>query len=117
MNDVRNQGDLSDYTEEVLAVLGLRVTDRYNGEFLDDPATITDASIPVPVSCSSTGGPEGATCNLATSADAVISDITREGQRGVWGLGEVQVYDGGADGDADTTGDNTLFAVQGAFTP
>jgi hypothetical protein len=27
------------------------------------------------------------------------------------------VFDGGADGDADTTGDNTLFAVQGAFTP
>ena len=43
--------------------------------------------------------------------------LTTEGQRAVWELGQVQVYDGGADGDADTTGDNTLFAVQGTFTP
>jgi hypothetical protein len=35
----------------------------------------------------------------------------------VWGLGQVKVYDGGADGDADTTGDNTLFEVQGLFAP
>jgi hypothetical protein len=29
----------------------------------------------------------------------------------------VSVYDGGADGDADTTGDNTLFMVQGVAVP
>jgi hypothetical protein len=29
----------------------------------------------------------------------------------------VRVYDGGADGLASTTGDNTLFAVQGVFAP
>ena len=117
LSDIRNQVGLSDYTGELLAVLGLRITDRYNGELLDDPATGTDASIPIAVPCSSTTGPEGATCNLTTTADAVISEVTREGQRSVWELGEVQVYDGGSDGDADTTGDNTLFAVQGLFTP
>ena len=31
--------------------------------------------------------------------------------------GQVQVYDGGADGDADTPGDNTLFLSQGVFVP
>ena len=41
----------------------------------------------------------------------------REGKRAVWGLGSVQVFDGGSDGDADTTGDNTLFEVQGLFAP
>jgi hypothetical protein len=41
----------------------------------------------------------------------------QEGKRTVWGLGQVQVFDGGADGDADTAGDNTLFAVQGLYAP
>jgi hypothetical protein len=27
------------------------------------------------------------------------------------------VYDGGSDGDADTTGNNTLFMTQGLFAP
>ena len=44
-------------------------------------------------------------------------DVVREGKRAVWGLGQVQVFDGGADGDADTAADNTLFAVQGLFAP
>jgi hypothetical protein len=30
---------------------------------------------------------------------------------------EMQVYDGGPDEDADTAGDNALFAVQGIFVP
>jgi hypothetical protein len=40
-----------------------------------------------------------------------------EGKRAVWQIGQVQVYDGGADGNANTTGDNTLFLTQGLFTP
>jgi hypothetical protein len=43
--------------------------------------------------------------------------VVSEGKRTIWGLDQVQVYDGGADGDADTPGDNTLFAVQGLFAP
>jgi hypothetical protein len=69
------------------------------------------------IGCAATPGATGGDCNVATSADAVLSDLVREGQRGIWRLGQAQVFDGGADGDADTTGDNTLFAVQGAFTP
>jgi hypothetical protein len=40
-----------------------------------------------------------------------------EAKRSVWELGQVRVDDGGADSDADTTGDNTLFMVQGLFVP
>jgi hypothetical protein len=40
-----------------------------------------------------------------------------EGRRGIWRLGQVQLDDGGADGDADTTGDNTVFVTQGLFVP
>jgi hypothetical protein len=32
-------------------------------------------------------------------------------------LGQVQVYDGGTDGSASTTADNTLFMDQGGFIP
>ena len=44
-------------------------------------------------------------------------ELAREGKRAVWDISQIQVFDGGADGDADTAGDNTLFAVQGTFAP
>jgi hypothetical protein len=117
ITDVRNKADLTDYTGELRAVLGLRITDRYNGSPPDGPGTASDTLLSFNVPCSATGEPEGATCNIATTADAVTGDVVREGKRAVWGLGQVLVFDGGSDGDADTTGDNTLFAVQGLFAP
>jgi acyl-homoserine-lactone acylase len=117
LTDVRKASDLTDYTGELSLVLGLRTTDRDNGLSLEDPATAVDSPLRLTVPCAATSGVEGGACNLATTADAVMADLTKEGQRAVWGLGQVQVYDGGSDGDADTTGDNTLFAVQGTFTP
>jgi beta-propeller repeat-containing protein len=117
LNDIRNQGDLSDYTGELRFVLGLRITDRYNGDSLDKPATAADTVFGFDVSCAGTAGPEGSDCNLATTADAITTDIARERQRAIWELSQVQVFDGGADGDADTAGDNTLFAVPGLFAP
>jgi hypothetical protein len=115
--DVRKQSDLSDYTGELEALLTLRITDRYNGGGLEDPATTSDTPFAVTVPCAATPGPEGATCSVSTTADAVMGGVVREGVRSVWGLGQVQIYDGGSDGDAGTTADNTLFAVQGAFAP
>jgi hypothetical protein len=40
-----------------------------------------------------------------------------EGKRSVWALRQVQVSDGGEDGQALTTGDNTPFMKQGIFVP
>jgi glucose/arabinose dehydrogenase len=121
LSDVRRKSDLLDYTGELRALLNLRITDRYNGPGQDTPATTADASFPFTVACSTTGPPSdttiGSDCNLTSSADAVMADSVREGRRSIWELGQVQVFDGGADGMAATTGDNTLFAVQGAFLP
>jgi hypothetical protein len=39
-----------------------------------------------------------------------------EGHRTSWQLSQMQVMDGGPDGDVDTA-DNTLFARQGIFAP
>jgi alpha-beta hydrolase superfamily lysophospholipase len=119
LTDVRRSSDLSDYTGELRAVLGLRITDRMNGDgtLTNEGGTATDVPLSFNVPCSATPGPEGGTCTLATTADAVLAGMVKEGQRAVWELKEVQLYDGGADGDADTAGDNELFAVPGLFAP
>jgi WD40 repeat protein len=117
ITDVRNRQTLADYTGELRASFGLRLTDRLNGPVSVQPATALDTTFGFSFSCAATGAGIGASCSAATSADAVTPGITPEFKRAVWQLGQVRVYDGGADGDADTTGDNTLFAEQGLFVP
>jgi hypothetical protein len=122
ITDVKNQGSFTDYEGELRFVPTLRITDRFNGvtgaPTQDEPATTMDVPLPFTVACTATDGPAGATCNVSTTADAVTGgNVAQEGKRAIWELGQVEVFDGGSDGDADTTGDNTLFAVQGLFTP
>jgi hypothetical protein len=118
ITDVRNLSDLTDYVGELRTSIGLRLTDRFNGPTGGSPATSIDTSFGFSFSCSPTSSTSiGSTCSMATTADAVMPGVVREGKRAVWGLGQVRVYDGGADGDADTAGDNTLFATQGPFVP
>ena len=59
----------------------------------------------------------GSTCTASTTADALSAGMVTEGTRAVWMLGPIDVYDGGVDGVAATTGDNTLFMRQGLFVP
>ena len=117
LTDVRNQGDLTDYTGELRYVLALRITDRENGDELEYPATASDVTLSFSTPCAATAGPEGGTCSLSTTADAVLPGVVKEGERAVWALGDLQVFDGGSDGDGDTTADNTLFAEPGLFVP
>ena len=112
-----------DYTGEVQLRIELRITDRYNGSTAaggSDQAT-GDKTLEVTVPCgvSPTPNTVGSSCALATTADAVYGDpsTVKEGVRTVWGLGQAQVYDGGADGDVETPTGNTLFAKQGLFVP
>jgi hypothetical protein len=58
----------------------------------------------------------GSTCQVSTYVDAVTPGSVPESKRGNWEVGQVQVLDGGPDGQAATPG-NTLFAVQGVFIP
>ena len=117
IRDVR-KNDLTDYTGELRVNPVLRITDRYNGVTQTRPATTTDVAFPIDVPCTATGvGDIGSTCALVTTADALQPGAVLESRRTVWGIGTLQVYDGGADGDGATTGDNTLFLTQGAFLP
>jgi hypothetical protein len=50
---------------------------------------------------------------IAFGSSAIVAS-----QRAIWRLnGDVKLYDGGADGVASTTADNTLFAAGGLFAP
>lgn len=70
------------------------------------------------VPCAATAdGTVGSTCSVLTSANSVLPNAVVEGKRSIWEIGQVQVFDGGADGVASTTGDNTAFMTQGLFVP
>jgi hypothetical protein len=118
ITDVRNQGDLSDYTGELQASFGVRITDRYNLPSKSDAATVEDLQFAFTIPCAATAGSTdiGGSCSLTTSADAVTPGVIRESTRTIWQLDQAHVFDGGADGDVDTA-PNTLFAVQGVFVP
>jgi hypothetical protein len=79
---------------------------------------VTDIAFGFTIPCAITSDPDtGGACTLNTTADALYPGAIVEGRRAIWQLGALEVYDGGADDDADTAGDNTLFMKQGIFVP
>jgi hypothetical protein len=116
VSDVYESGAASDYVGELRVRTPLQITDRFNNP--GDVATVTTQSLEATVPCAATvDATTGATCNLLTTVESLIPGAVPEGKRSVWALGQVQVDDGGADGDADTAADNTPFMVQGVFVP
>jgi sugar lactone lactonase YvrE len=116
LTDVRNAGDLSDYTGDVSAQFVVRRTDKESQPFNSTPGTMVDRIFAFDATCAPTAGPEGATCSAQTTADALVPSTVQEGRRAIWELGQARVFDGGPDGDTSTN-DNTLFAVGGLFVP
>jgi predicted acyl esterase len=117
VTDVRRRDDLTDYAGELEAKVSLRITDRANGP-ANDAATVVDTSLRATLACAATGDPaQGSSCSVVTSANAIAPGAAQGGRRAVWELGGIEVYDGGVDGLASTTGDNELFARQGLFVP
>lgn len=109
LTDVRNKSDLSDHVGGLRADLTWRITDRYNGANRRTSATVTDFPHSSYFFCHPTDDPTiGSSCNLSTSVDTYTGGVVVEGQRSVWELAQVEVYD--LDG-----GD--LLAVQGLFAP
>jgi predicted acyl esterase len=120
VTDVRNASDLSDYEGDLQLLSIMRITDRENSVSTSgdgDPATMLDIPFPVNFACTATGSSSiGSSCSTSTSLNAIVPGAITAGKRAVWELGQVQVVDGGADGDV-TTADNSVFAVQGVFVP
>jgi glucose/arabinose dehydrogenase len=101
---------------DMTVVARLRLTDRLNGMTYTLPGTTTDLDFPVPVTCTATGGPEGANCNASTTADAVTPNAIREGRSTVAQVFRVRLNDAGANGTRGD-GDDQLFAQQGFYVP
>jgi glucose/arabinose dehydrogenase len=118
VTDVRRRSGLADYTGELQAAVPLRITDRDNAAPSGSTAgTAQNALITWPIPCSATTDTTvGSTCAMNTSMDAVTPGAVKEGLRAVWRLGQVAVYDGGADGVVSTS-PNTVFLAQGVFIP
>jgi hypothetical protein len=120
ITDIRNKSDLSDYTGELSLAPGLRITDKNNtpNPGGPGPGTVQDTTLPVTMPCAATTDTTiGSSCNLSTTVNSVYPGAVVAGKRAIWQLGQVQVYDGGSDGLASTTADNTLFLDQGVFVP
>src|SRR5437588_4675450 len=119
-----NAGDGPDYTGQVQGNATIRISDHYNGPGLNEAATVTDIPFPVNGQCAATtstspplGTSIGGTCTTNTTANAVVPGSVKDNQRGVVEISQLQIFDGGTDGQAGTTADNTLFEVQGIFIP
>jgi hypothetical protein len=114
-----NTADGPDYTGELQGNAIIRITDHYNGTALNEAATVQDIPFPVNATCAATAGDPniGGTCSTNTSANAVLAGSVKDAQRAVVEINQIQISDGGTDGQVATTADNTLFGVQGIFIP
>ena len=110
-----NDGAGRDYTGELSIELVVQVTDK---RIPGDPQTTQYFTFPVRAACSATSSTAtGAVCSVRTFANSIVPGSVLDGKRAMWEIRQVRVRDGGADGDADTAGDNRVFARQGVFVP
>jgi hypothetical protein len=114
----------ADYVGGVEGNATIRITDHWNGVAAgggSDPATVIDLPFPVVGTCTATASTGvGATCGVNTTANAVIGGpdpVVKDDKRANVEVTQIQIFDGGNDGQVGTVGDNDLLAVQGIFIP
>ena len=125
-----NAAGPADYSGEVRLSFAVRLTDHGNATAPGgglDPATVqgfyfdqalASSSGTLAWPCAQSGSSStGSTCNLDTSFMALLPGSVPEIKRAIWALDELRVFDGGADGDGDTTFDNGTFLRPGVFVP
>jgi hypothetical protein len=97
----------------------MRLTDRRNGPSGNETGTVQDFDLAMTVECLfDRRFPElGSNCMSGTTLNALFPGATTEVNRAIGELGQVRIYDSGADGNPDTTADNQLFVTQGVFVP
>ena len=118
ITDVRRQGTLADYTGELGVAQAVQITDRLSGPSGAEPATAQPNPFRFAVPCAATAATSvGSTCSLQSTLNAIVPGAVVAGKRAVWALNGVDVFDGGTDDHAATTGDNTLFEREGVFVP
>jgi hypothetical protein len=115
-----NAADGADYVGQLQGNATIRISDHDNAVAPGggpDAATVVDIPFPVPAQCASTASTaEGGICTANTSANATVPGSVKDGKRGVVEIGQIQISDGGPDGQNGTQ-PNTLAFVQGIFIP
>ena len=105
-----------DYSGDLQANMTIRISDHYNGPNLDDAATVRDIPFPLRAVCTNTADTStGGVCTV-TTACLLPEGCSTAGRRTVIEMGQLEVSDGGADGNVGTA-DNTVFMRQGIFIP
>jgi TolB protein len=120
ITDVRKRLDGSDYSGELGISFPFRLTDRLSSTGLTASTAGTvqgDISLTASAPCAPTAdAATGSTCELSTTAGALVPGGVPEGARSIWELGAIEISDGGNDGDADTE-PNSPLAKPGVFVP
>jgi hypothetical protein len=112
-----NAADGPDYSGQLQSDATIRISDHYNGPNLNEAATVVDIPFPVSFNCfNTTSTTVGGTCSITMPPPGCPPACPNPGQRAVIELGQVQISDGGADGQIATAG-NTVFMRQGIFIP
>ena len=116
VDDVRKT-DLSDYTGELEARFAFKLTDKAS-----EPGPVNGTTqqfgMSFSVPCAATvDATVGANCDLVTDVNTLLPGALVDGRRAMFETGQVEVYDGGPDSDADTQSGNTPFMRQGIFVP
>jgi hypothetical protein len=127
LTDVRRASDLADGPGGLELQLPIRLTDKASaGAFTPEQATLQDYTLTFAFACVETADASvGSTCAATTTADALIPAVppfpsrsfVNEGDRAIWQLGQITVWDGGDDGFVESRDDNSVLAAQGLFVP
>jgi len=116
---VYDPSDLGPYRHALRLVTTVRLTDRRNGPSGNETGTVQDFDLAVPVDCLyDRRAPElGANCMAGITLNTLIPGAVTNVNRAIWEVGQVRIYDAGADGNEGTSADNQLFVTQGVFVP
>ena len=114
-----NSADGPDYSGNMQLTATARMSDHLNGPSKTEAATLSDIPFPMDVNCTNTASTTvGSACVTHTTANAVVPGAVQAGERIVWQMDKVQVFDGGPDGDIHRgEGSVNLFLTQGLFVP
>jgi hypothetical protein len=118
LGDIRLLSNTNDYTGDLQAQVTLQITDRLNGPGQNEVGTTSNVPFSFTIPCTATSGTGnvGSNCIVNTSADAVLPGAVTETKRTIWEIKDVQVFDGGPDGQVSTPG-NSVYLRQGLFVP
>jgi hypothetical protein len=116
--------NVPDYAGELNGTANIRITDHWNGPIgacgaCTDPATGQDLAFPVIGTCATTpgDGTVGSTCGANTTANGTVLGAVQDNKRANVEVQQFNILDGGNDGQAATTADNSLFGTQGIWIP